>query len=112
MKIEEVLAKITVLQHRIEVYRELGACLEEFLPNDTGEDPEPLEVTDTSCITPRVTYEAIEFVLNEVNKLKVSEEEALKALNAMETKDGKSKPAAKRTRKPPAKSKRTTKPKR
>ena len=79
MKIEEVLSKITEHQHRIEVYKELEACLEEFLPNDTGEEPETLEVS-VDCLVPKVTFEAIEHVLNEVGKLKASEEKSLDAL--------------------------------
>jgi len=111
MNIEEVLAKITVAQHRLEIYKDLEAYLEDYLPNDTGNNPEVLEVSDP-CISPKVSFESIEYVLSEVNKLRASEEEALKALNAMEADDGKPKPKRRTTkrksptkRKPPAKRK-------
>ncbi len=91
MKIEEVLAEITVAQHRLEVYKDIESYLEDYLPNDTGESPEVLTVS-VACIKPTVAFSAIETVLIEISKLKAAEEKALKALNAMEASNGKSKP--------------------
>ena len=90
MNIEEVLSAITMSQHKLEVYRDAAAYLEDYLPSDTGGSPEFLEVS-SPCIEPRVSFEAIDLVLGELNKLKVSEEAVLEALNAMEATNGKSK---------------------
>ncbi|MAP22571.1 MAG: hypothetical protein CL582_16710 [Alteromonadaceae bacterium] len=100
MKIEEVLVEITMSQHKIEVYRDIEGYLGDYLPSDTGDAPETLEVS-VPCISPKVAFGAIECVLGTLSKLKVSEEEKLKALNAMETANGKSKRKP-QTRKPAA----------
>ena len=97
MKIEEVLAKITLSQHKLEVYNDIEAYLDDYLPNDTGSAPETLVVSDDiRCLDSTVSYEALETILGEIQKLKSSEEGTLKALNAMEATNGKPK------RKPPA----------
>ena len=98
MKIEEVLSEITMSQHKIEVYRDVESYLGDYLPSDTGDAPETLEVS-VPCISPKVAFGAIECILGELCKLRVSEEEKLKALNAMETANGKSKRKSS-TRKP------------
>tara|TARA_Y100000310_G_C20700519_1_gene829360 strand:+ start:4159 stop:4473 length:315 start_codon:yes stop_codon:yes gene_type:complete len=98
MNIEEVLAKITLSQHKLEVYQDIEAYLEEYLPSDTGEAPETLEVS-VPCMAPKVSFGAIECILGELSKLKVSEKGTLKALNAMEAKNGKPKRKSTTTRK-------------
>jgi len=100
MKIEEVLSEITMSQHKVAVYGDLEVYLGDYLPSDTGDAPEVLEVS-VPCISPRVSFGAIECILGELNKLRVSEEEKLEALNAMETANGKSRRKSS-TRKPAA----------
>lgn len=92
MKIEEVLARITLSQHKLEVYSDIAVYLGDYLPNDTGGAPETLMVSDeVRCLDSTVSYEAIECILGEIQKLKSSEEGTLKSLNAMEATDGKPK---------------------
>jgi hypothetical protein len=50
-------------------------------------------------MAPKVSFGAIECILGELNKLKVSEKGTLKALNAMEANNGKPKRKSATTRK-------------
>ena len=96
MKIEEVLAKITESQHLLAVYQDIETYLENYLPSDTTDSLETINVSGP-CFEPTVAVSAIENVLEELSKLKASVEKALTALNALETRrNGKSKPTIKR----------------
>ena len=57
MKIEEVLARITLSQHKLEVYSDIEVYLGDYLPNDTGGAPETLMVSDgVRCLDSTVSY--------------------------------------------------------
>ena len=105
MKIGEVLNEITATQHRLAVITSLIEYLETFLPSDT--EPPEMFYVEGPCLEPEVPTSIVEEVLEKITKIQSEQSSRLDNLNKMETKDGKSKPRAKRStraRKQPAKS--------
>ena len=72
MKVEEVLKKITELQHVVAVYVDVLEYLEEYLPSDFGDDEEGIGTitVEEPCISPVVTADAIDRVYEKVTSLK------------------------------------------
>lgn len=95
MNIGEVLSEITATQHRLAVLGSLVEYIETFLPSDT----EQAEVffVEGPCLEPEVPTTIVEEILEQLTKIQDEQVKHLDKLKKMETKDGKSKPRAKRT---------------
>ena len=87
MKIEEVLKQITDKHHRIAVLEDVIGYLEEFLPSDAAPEPEEKLFTEQGlCLDPRVSEQAFESVIDDINKLVSAERKELTKLTSLETK--------------------------
>ena len=112
MKINEVLEKITSLQHIVAVYVDVLEYLEEYLPSDFDEDEEMDKITVSEpCLSPVVGPESIDKVYEKISALKEEAVKELTNLRALETKNDtkRAKSATKRaasTGRKPAKPKR------
>ena len=97
MKLEEVLAKRTELQHVEAVYEELVAYLDQFLPSDTGPSEAILEVP--GCLEPVVSHEAVDEAQQKLISLRKEVASELEKINSLEVKPSvKTKPKRKTTR--------------
>jgi len=110
MHVKEVLAEIVNKQHKIAVFDDLVAYLEEYLPSDVNPEPEESLTVDVPCLEPDVSYAVIENIIEILSKMMAEESKALGKLNNMEMKadeptkrkprttKSKSKPAARKPR--------------
>ena len=89
MKIEEVLAKMTDIQHKLAVYSEVLDHLETYLPSDVDEVSE-ITILE-GCLVPKVSQRSIEAVLEAIQELYEKEKEELGALSSLEAKSNGSK---------------------
>ena len=86
MNLKEVLAEIVNKQHKVAVYEDLIAYLEDYLPSDLVQDPEEKLIVEGPCLEPNVSYSVIEKVIETLSKMMEKESTELDKLNKMEMK--------------------------
>ena len=84
MTVDELIEKITMLQHKESVYSEAIAYLEEFLPSDVADEEDPDPIASPGCVVPHVPFEIVETVLEELCVLRDNLSSELNSLKSME----------------------------
>ena len=83
MTVDELIEKITSLQHKEAVYTEACAYLEEFLPSDVDDD-DPDTIAAPGCVVPEVSFDAIEEVIEQLCLVRDGLSQEVDTLKTME----------------------------
>jgi hypothetical protein len=101
--LKDVLEEIVNKQHKIAVFEDLIAYLEDYLPSDVCLTPDEKLSVEGPCLEPDVSYAVIENVIEFLSKMMEEESKTLDKLNNMEMKPNEPAKRKPRTTKPKSK---------